>query len=105
MKRKRRLEIVVETERRFKIREIDRRSTALCEQCSAPLILAEAAVAATGLSSRAIHRLVENGELHFAETPAGALLICLDSFENRPGGDEAAAPPDGLLRRMSPLKD
>ena len=80
MKRKRRLEIVVETERRFTLRKTGPASTVRCEQCSGPLVLAEEAVAVTGLSSRTIHRLVETGEVHFAETPTGALLICLNSF-------------------------
>ena len=64
----------------------------LCGQCSEPLFFAEEAVHATGLSSRAIHRLVETGELHFAETAAGSLLVCLNSFRGR-----AAEP--GLVRR------
>ena len=48
-------------------------------------------MAVTGLSSRMIHRLVEAGEVHFAETPAGALLICPESFAR--GAAEAAAEP------------
>ena len=83
MKRKRRLEIVVETQRRFVLTEPGPAHTALCGQCSGPFVLAEEAVAATGVSSRAIHRLVETGDVHFAETAAGALLICLNSFRSR----------------------
>jgi hypothetical protein len=41
-----------------------------------------------GLSSRKIHRLVETGEVHFAETPTGALLICPDSFRGSTGEAE-----------------
>lgn len=32
------------------------------------------------LSSRTIHRMVEEGKLHFTETPDGLLLICLNSL-------------------------
>jgi hypothetical protein len=80
VKRKRRLEIVIETERRVSFRRFSPLPPTLCEQCSGPMVFVEQVVAATGLSSRAIHRLVETGEIHFAETPAGALLICPNSF-------------------------
>ena len=79
MKRSR-LEVVVETERRFILRRPRPAPAALCEHCSGPLVSAEEAVAVTGLSSRTIHRLVETGEVDFAETPAGLLLICLNSL-------------------------
>ena len=85
------MEIVVETTRRFTLRKPGRAPAAECAQCSGPLILVEEAVAVTGLSSRAVHRLVEAGEVHFAETPAGALLVCPDSF--RGGAAEAESGP------------
>jgi hypothetical protein len=80
VKRKRRLEIVVETERRLRLRRPRPAPAALCAHCSGPLVSTEEAVAVTGLSSRTIHRLVEAGEVNFAETPAGLLLICLNSL-------------------------
>jgi hypothetical protein len=80
VKRIRRLEIIVETERRLTLRKPGPAHAVRCEQCSGVLVLAEEAVAVTGLSSRALHRMVETGEVHFAETPAGALLVCPDSF-------------------------
>ena len=80
MNRKRRVEILVETRRCVTIRMNGHAPAPLCGLCAGPLIPAEAAVAVTGLGSRAIHRLVEAGEVHFAETPAGALLVCPDSF-------------------------
>jgi hypothetical protein len=81
VKRKRRVEIVVETRRVVTIRKPAPSRAPPCEFCSGPLLPAEVAVTVTGLSSRAIHRLVEAGEVHFAETPAGALLVCPNSFE------------------------
>ena len=77
---KRRMEIVVEMERRVTLGRPGPTPASRCGQCPGPLILAEEAVAVTGLSSRTIHRLVEAGEVHFAETPAGLLLICLNSL-------------------------
>lgn len=32
-------------------------------------------------TSRAIYRRVEANQLHFTETPEGALLVCLNSLE------------------------
>jgi hypothetical protein len=83
VRRKRKLEIVIETHRRFALRKSGRMSTVLCEQCSGPMVSAEDAFAVTGLSSRAIHRLMEGGEIHFAETLAGALLICFNSLQEK----------------------
>lgn len=37
-------------------------------------------MAIAGINSRAIHRLVEAGAVHFTETPEGLLLICLSSL-------------------------
>ena len=93
MKRKRRLEIVVETERRFTLRQSGPAPAVQCGQCSGPLVSAERAVAITGLSSRTIHRMVETGEVHFAETPAGVLLICLNSFRSIAGEAEKESLP------------
>ena len=77
---KRRVEIVVETTRRVTLGRPGPVPATLCESCAGPLVPAEVAVAVTGLSSRTIHRLVEAGQVHFAETPAGALLVCPTSF-------------------------
>lgn len=92
---KRRLEIVVETRQRLTLKKSQHAPTVLCERCAGPLILADEAVVLTGLSSRAIHRMVEDGEVHFAETPAGALLICPNSF--RSGAGEASGEAMPLL--------
>ena len=91
--RRKRLEIVVETTRRVTLRRPGAEPAARCGQCSELLVPTEAAVAVTGLSSRAIHRLVEAGEVHFAETPAGALLVCPNSFG-------AAQSPPGRKRTL-----
>ena len=76
------LEIVVETGRRITLRKPSPAPRVRCERCSGPSVIAEEAVAVTGLSSRAIHRLAEAGEVHFAETPTGALLVCPNSVRS-----------------------
>ena len=75
------MEIVVETTRRVTLRKTGAAHAPPCELCSGPLLPAEEAVAVTGLSSRTIHRAVEAGEVHFAETPEGTLLVCLNSLQ------------------------
>jgi hypothetical protein len=80
VKRKRRVEIVVETRRVVTIRKPVPSPVPPCGVCAGPLVPSEVAVTVTGLSSRTIHRLVETGEVHFAETPAGALLVCPNSL-------------------------
>jgi hypothetical protein len=54
--------------------------TAWCAQCgrTVSLISPDAAAKLAGMSTRAIYRQIEAGQLHFTET-ADELLICLDS--------------------------
>ena len=82
MKRKRRVEVVFETERRVTLRSKSLATAARCGRCSGPMLCAEEAVALTGINSRAIHRMAEAGEVHFVETPEGALLVCLVSLRD-----------------------
>lgn len=81
MKKTRRAKITFETERSLVVirrQSLERR----CEFCGAEVEMIEiktaAAIART--SQREIFRRVENGSLHFAETEAGNLLICLGSL-------------------------
>lgn len=55
-----------------------------CNCCSAivPMIRPEWAALLTQVTARMIYRQAEAGEVHFTETPEGALLICLDSLKN-----------------------
>ena len=77
---KRRIEITVETDQRFIIRGPGGTFPLWCKECAGQVITPEEAMAATGLSSRTIHRLVETGAVHFTETPEGLLTMCLPSL-------------------------
>lgn len=44
------------------------------------MVTVDGAAILIGVSSRAIFRLVESGDLHFAETPDKLLLICRNSL-------------------------
>lgn len=55
---------------------------AWCAECTelVQMVSLEQAIILSGASSREIHRRVEIGTVHFAETPEGFVLVCLDSL-------------------------
>lgn len=79
---KRRTETIIETHQVQVIRRRGRERQGWCESCAATvrMIGLEAAAMLAQVTVRAVFRRVEAGELHFTETPQGALLICLPSF-------------------------
>jgi hypothetical protein len=95
---KRRTEITVETDEIIIIRQPRRVLRAWCRECDRQVMMVtvDQATAITSKSSRAIFRMAEDGNIHFAETPEGFLLICLQSLAsigrddvNSPGPDAA----------------
>ena len=80
MKTIRRLAITVEKRERLSIKRSDSAFPVWCSQCAGQLITADEAVAVAGLSSRAIHRRAEAGDVHFVESRDGLLLVCLSSL-------------------------
>jgi hypothetical protein len=83
---RRRTQITIETER---VLIVNRRAGATqgwCEQCGAFVKLAtpEIAAALTGMSRRAVYRLIENGQVHFSESPSQSpeapISVCLESL-------------------------
>ena len=79
--RTRRMTITVERERIVEIRATGR-SEMECEHCGAEgrMLTPEEAAASSGLSSRVVYRRVEDGSVHFRETSAGLLLVCIASL-------------------------
>jgi hypothetical protein len=75
---KRRTEITVETERLLVLSAARSAPAARCGVCGAgvEMIGACEAAALAGVSERTVHRLVDAGLLHFAETRSGRLLVC-----------------------------
>ena len=61
-----------------------------CPECNAEVWMAsvEHAAVLSGVSARTVYRRVEAGKIHFIETPAGALRVCLHSLL---GGTRAMA--------------
>jgi excisionase family DNA binding protein len=82
MSRRRRTEITVETRQLFLLRSVGNGVQAWCAKCtpSVRMISPEQAAALAGVSTRTIYALVEAGKVHFIETSAGLLLVCLDSL-------------------------
>jgi len=60
------------------IRGSRKRKGIICADCSeaAVLVSVEEAVKISGISARAMYRLIEASEVHFAETADGLTLIC-----------------------------
>ena len=75
------VELVVERSEFFVSRP-RRAAPADCAECGprARMATPEEAAALSGVTARTIYRWVEAGRVHFAETPEGALLVCLGSL-------------------------
>lgn len=82
MKARRVTEITVQTEEAFVLRRSSGSPHASCAQCRtpAPMVTAEEAAVLFGVALRSIYREIEAGELHFEETAAGSVLVCLRSL-------------------------
>jgi len=80
---KRRTEIIIESSRFVSIRQVGAARVG-CLECDGDIEMVTPSHAATlfRLSTRVIHRLVEEGRVHFRETPDGSLLICLNSLSS-----------------------
>lgn len=72
--------MAVETRRRVVVRQPDRAGRVACPRCAEQMLSAETAAGLLNLSRRSVYRLVEQGEAHFDETEAGAVMVCLASL-------------------------
>jgi hypothetical protein len=88
MKRTIRTEVFVETEVEIEVKRRTRRLAPVwCEACGAEVEMAppDVIAAVAEVSARAIFDWVNEGIVHFAETPEGALLVCLPSLPGAAG--------------------
>jgi hypothetical protein len=81
MKRRKRLEITVET-RQWVIRRGANHAAVWCFACSSLVqaVTPEEASALAGVSTRILYRWTETEQLHFIEATEQAPLICLNSL-------------------------
>lgn len=82
MKIRRVTAISIQTEEAFIIRRSGSVAEVTCKQCAArvAMVTPEEAASFLKLPVRWIYRRIEAGELHFHETEAGAVLVCLESL-------------------------
>jgi hypothetical protein len=80
--RKKRTEIMIETDRTIVYTRIQTKQTHWCEVCSAQVEMVTAFQAArmTGVSSYTIFSRAQEGEIHSVITATGVLLLCLRSL-------------------------
>ena len=73
-----RTETIIETHEVWVVRKPAGPPAAWCLECAGhpPLLTPEEAAALSGLSLRAIFRLIEAGGVHFLETAGDSLLVC-----------------------------
>lgn len=82
LKIRRRTEITIQTERVQALIGSKPESYAVCAACARNVLMLTAEDAANNcrFSLRVIFRFIENGQIHFQETPDGSLLVCLASL-------------------------
>lgn len=89
MRRIKRTEVFVETEVEIEVRRRTLRLAPVwCAACGAEveMVPPDVAAAIAEVSARTVFGWVEAGLVHFAETPEGALLVCLRSLSCAPAG-------------------
>lgn len=92
-----RTEITIETHEVLVIRRRGSFPRTLCPDCGeqATMLTMDEATTVFSVSMRSLVRYVEAGDLHFVETPKGALFLCSESLaalspDERAGGADAA---------------
>ena len=76
------IEIIIQTRERIFARRSADEVQSLCPTCQTGTVFIEPGRAAlqTGTSVRRIFRRIENGTIHFVETPEGLVLVCQQSL-------------------------
>jgi len=80
MEIKRKFEWQIVTNRRYVIRRSAAEKQIVCAACGEPMLTAEQAANMFGITQRRIFQAIETDATHFAETAAGATMICLKSL-------------------------
>ena len=93
-----RTEITIETHEVLVIRRRGSFPRTLCPDCGeqSTMMTLDEAITVFSVSMRSIVRYVEAGDLHFVETPKGALFLCSESLAALGGEDRADSPNTGL---------
>ena len=94
MEIKRKFEMLIETNRRYIIRQSAPGRQIRCAECDEPMLTVEQAAGFFNIKQRRIFQIIEAEAAHFAETEAGAAMICITSLEETLGGGETLTPAD-----------
>ena len=81
MEIKRKFELLIETNRRYVIRQSSPDEKTACAQCGEPMLRVEQAANLFGIRQRRIFQIIEVESAHFIETEAGAVMICITSLK------------------------
>ena len=81
MEIKRKFELLIETNRRYVIRQSSPGAPVACAQCSEPMLRVEQAADFFNIKQRHIFQIIETEAVHFSEIEAGAALICITSLK------------------------
>lgn len=80
MEIKRKFDVLIATNRRYIIRQSPSVRQINCAECGEPMLATEQAADFFGIKQRRIFQIIENEAAHFAESEAGAVLICHSSL-------------------------
>jgi hypothetical protein len=82
-----RTECSVEIDDVYVVKRVGRSVKGWCEGCgrAATLVTPEDAAVLTGMETRAVYRMVEASEIHWADGPEHLLLVCLGSLLEKAG--------------------
>ena len=94
MKIKRKFDLLVETNRRYAIRQSQSGEQIACAACGEPMLRVEQAAVFFGVKQRRIFQIIETEAAHFTETESGAVMICITSLEGALENGETSKPTD-----------
>ena len=80
MEIKRKFEKLVATKRRFIIRQSPSVRQTACANCGEPMLAIEQSAKLFGIKQRRIFQIIETEAVHYNETVAGAVNICIQSL-------------------------
>ena len=94
MKIKRKFDLLIETNRRYVIRQAQSGEQIACAQCGEPMLTTEQAAGFLNIKQRRIFQIIETKAAHFTETEAGVAMICILSLKEALSGGETLTPID-----------
>ena len=80
MKINRKFEMLIETNRRYVIRQLPSGRQIACTECGEPMLTTEQAAGFFGIKQRLVFQIIETQAAHYIENEASAVMICLSSL-------------------------